>query len=185
MTGEEQERIAAAIRGDRQAFRRLVDAHARPLYRVALRITRDPALAEDAVQEALLNAWRHLPGFDARASFGTWLHRIAVNAALEQIRRRRRVDTDEAPLADDAPGLDLADEAPTPERRAEIGDLGRGIARELERLSDLERTAFLLRHHEGHSLEHIAGQLSLSVDSSKQAVFRAVRKLRLALVQAG
>lgn len=184
MTGDEQERIAAAIRGDRQAFRQLVDAHARPLYRVALRITRDPALAEDAVQEALISAWRHLPGFDARSSIATWLHRIAVNAALEQIRRRRRIDTDAAAPDDDAV-VDTVDEAPTPERRAEIGDLGRGIARELSRLSDLERTAFLLRHHEGHSLEHIAGQLSLSVDSSKQAVFRAVRKLRLALVQAG
>ncbi len=185
MTGEEQERIAAAVRGDRQAFRRLVDAHARTLYRVALRITRDPALAEDAVQEALLNAWRHLPAFDARSSFGTWLHRIAVNAALEQIRKRRRVDAEAALDDEDSSAGEPADEAPTPERRAEIGDLGRGIARELARLSDLERTAFLLRHHEGHSLEHIAGQLSLSVDSSKQAVFRAVRKLRLALVQAG
>ena len=58
-----------------------------------MRITRDAALAEDAVQEALFNAWKHIEDFDGRSSFKTWLHRIAVNAALEQMRRNARHET--------------------------------------------------------------------------------------------
>jgi len=190
MSTEEARWIAQARDGDRYAFRRLVDAHARPLYRVAVRITRDPGLAEDAVQEALLNAYRNLARFDGRSEFGTWLHRIAVNAALEQLRRRSRHETPAADLGvdDDASAIlehAMAEDAPGPEQVARGAELGRTIARQLERLSTLERTAFLLRHHEGHSLEEIAHALSLSLNGCKQAVFRAVRKLRLALEPAG
>lgn len=183
MSEDEQRWVEAARRGDRNAFRHLVEAHARPLFALTSRITRDAALAEDAVQEALLNAYRHLADFDGRASFGTWLHRIALNAALEQLRRRGRFET-EAPAGDDADDDFLAhcaDEQASPRRHAESGAIRAAIDAELTRMSTLERTAFVLRHVEGHSLEHIAQALSLSVSASKQAIFRAVRKLRGAL----
>ncbi|MDC8013830.1 RNA polymerase sigma factor [Tahibacter soli] len=186
--GDEKTWVEAARRGDRTAFRRLVDAHSRPLYGLCGRITRDPVLAEDAVQEALFNAWRNLAGFDGRASFATWLHRIAVNAALEQLRKRsgkELVATDAAPADDeDAAGDFLAaraDETPGPDRHASGGEIRRRVETELGRMTALERSAFVLRHHEGQSLEEICGQLSINVSACKQAIFRAVRKLRGAL----
>ena len=174
--------MARARDGDALAFRRLVESHTRPLYGLCARITRDSALAEDAVQEALFNAWRHLSTFDGRAVFKTWLHRIAVNAALEQLRKRGRHE-----VAMDLPDSDedfldaVAEELPGPDRQAQGSEIHRHAERQLDRMSMIERTAFVMRHHEGHSLEEISETLSLSTNACKQAIFRAVRKLRSAL----
>ncbi|MET0231690.1 MAG: RNA polymerase sigma factor [Rhodanobacteraceae bacterium] len=182
MGNDEARWVARASAGDAAAFRHLVDAHANALFRVCARITRDNALAEDAVQEALFNAYRHLPEFDGRSAFSTWLHRIAVNAALEQMRKRHRVE-DALPETDDGEEICATafDAAPGPDREATSAAAGRDIARQLSRMSAIERTAFVLRHHEGCSIEEISAALSLSESASKQAIFRAVRKLRAAL----
>jgi RNA polymerase sigma-70 factor (ECF subfamily) len=174
--------IARAREGDATAFRRLVEPHTRPLYGLCARITRDAALAEDAVQEALFNAWRHLQAFDGRSGFRTWLHRIAVNAALEQMRRRGRLgaNTDSADDANDFLG-GLAEDLPGPDREAMGSEIHRQVEVQLERMSVIERTAFVMRHHEGHSLEEIAETLTMNTNACKQAIFRAVRKLRMAL----
>jgi len=182
MATDEERWVAAARQGDREAFRHLVEAHARPLFALCSRITRDATLAEDAVQEALLNAYRHLDDFDGRAAFRTWLHRIGVNAALEQLRRRGKFDY--VDNADDAQEDFLErciGEAPSPRQHAQAHEIRRHIDDELERMSVLERTAFVLRHVEGHSLDDISQALSLNVSACKQAIFRAVRKLRGAL----
>lgn len=188
MDGDESARsIAAAKAGDPQAFRRLVDAHARTLFQLCFRITRDAALAEDAVQEAFYRAWRGLGGFDARAAFSTWLHRIAVNAALEQLRRnarhRLREAADLGSEQDELPDFlaSLPDDAPGPEAQALGTQLGRNIGLQMERLSPTERAAFVMRHYEGERLEAIAAALSINTGQCKQAIFRAVRKLRGAL----
>ena len=182
MENDEARWVARAGAGDAAAFRHLVEAHSSALFRVCARITGDKALAEDAVQEAFFNAYRHLREFDGRAAFSTWLHRIAVNAALEQMRKRNRVE-DALPEGEEGHEL-FADafEGPAgPDRHASGEEIRRGIERELERMSTIERTAFVMRHHEGQSLEDISATLSLSISGSKQAIFRAVRKLRGAL----
>ena len=185
MANDEERWVEAARSGDGTAFRRLVEAYARVLFTLCARITRDAAMAEDAVQEALFNAWRHLKDFDGRSSFKTWLHRIAVNAALEQMRRGARheaADPIGAALDDDEDFLvrQAADD-PTPEQRAIGGEIGRQVEDHLARMTVIERAAFVLRHSEGHSIEEIAQTLSLNISASKQAIFRAVRKLRGAL----
>ncbi|MEZ5462712.1 RNA polymerase sigma factor [Dokdonella sp.] len=174
--------LAQAREGNAAAFRRLVEPHTRPLYGLCARITRDSALAEDAVQEALFNAWRHLPGFDGRAGFRTWLHRIAVNAALEQLRKRgrHRQESDTADCDDDFLEAHV-DESSGPDRRAIGAEIHQQTERQLERMSAIERTAFVMRHNEGQSLEEIAHVLSMNTNACKQAIFRAVRKLRIAL----
>lgn len=184
MADEEARWIASAAQGDSAAFRRLVEAHAGALFRVCARITGDRAIAEDAVQEALFNAWRHLRDFDRRAAFSTWLHRIAVNAALEQLRRRGRADAAAGQDGDD-PLADLVETAAGPERHARSAEIRRDVEAELARMSAFERTAFVLRHHEGQSLEDISAALGLNVGACKQAIFRAVRKLRTTLQPAG
>ena len=183
MADDEARWIAKARAGDTIAFRRLVDAHASALFRVCARITGDHAIAEDAAQEAFFNAFRHLRDFDGRAAFSTWLHRIGVNAALEQMRRRGRIEAPLPETEDDDGGVFAGafDETPGPDRHASGAELGRRIETELARMTALERTAFVLRHHEGRSLEEISGALSLNISACKQAIFRAVRKLRIAL----
>src|SRR5215470_1836528 len=118
MATDEVRWVEEARRGDRNAFRRLVEAYSRALFALCVRITRDAMMAEDAVQEAFFNAYRHLADFDGRSSFKTWLHRIAVNSALEQLRRNGRHEHAVADSADDEDGEDFlvrqADDAPTP-----------------------------------------------------------------------
>lgn len=175
MGGGEREQIAAARAGDHLAFQRLVRVHSRSLFRVAMRILGDRALAEDAVQDALLNAYRSLDQFDERSSFSSWLYRITVNAALSL----RRAHTPErfSTVEDEA----LIDQSPQPIDVAAAHQLGGSLERALEQLTALERTAFVLRHLEQYPLEEIATVLESNVNSCKQAVFRAVRKLRSAL----
>jgi RNA polymerase sigma-70 factor, ECF subfamily len=166
--------VARARRGDAEAFRELVEGHSPKLFRLAYRITGDEATAEDAVQEALLRAYRSLDRFDERARFGTWLHRIAVNAALELARKqqRHRPPAGEEPFPSPEPG---------PDRIALGLEVERAVRSALDGLSPLERTAFVLRHFEERSIAEICEQLGLGVSAGKQAIFRAVRKLRRVL----
>jgi RNA polymerase sigma-70 factor (ECF subfamily) len=187
MTDDEARWIARARAGDATAFRHLVDANAAALFSVCVRITGDRASAEDAAQEALFNAFRHLADFDGRAAFSTWLHRIAVNAALTQVRKRRYLEValPERREDDDTVAFDAADESPTPYRQAVSAEIRRDVEAELARMTPIERAAFVLRHQEGCSLEEISAALSLNISAAKQAIFRAVRKLRAALPAPG
>src|SRR5262245_3691886 len=185
MTDDEARWIARARAGEAAAFRHLVDANGPALFRVCARITGERALAEDAVQEALLNAFRHLANFDGRSAFSTWLYRIAVNAALAQVRKRRYQEVAWPEGEGDAAPFDAADESPTPDRHAMSAETRRQVDAELARMSPIERAAFVLRHQEGRSLEEICAVLSINVSSAKQAIFRAVRKLRAALEAPG
>jgi RNA polymerase sigma-70 factor, ECF subfamily len=185
MTDDDARWIARARAGEAAAFRHLVDANAAALFRVCARITGDRALAEDAVQEALLNAFRHLADFDGRSAFSTWLYRIAVNAALAQVRKRRDLEVAWPQGEGDAAPFDAADPSPTPDREAMSAEIRRDLETELARMSPIERAAFVLRHQEGRSLEEICAMLSINVSSAKQAIFRAVRKLRAALETPG
>ena len=184
MDGADAHWLSAARQGEQHAFGQLVAQHARPLYHVCVRITRDPALAEDAVQEALYKAWRALHEFDGRSAFGSWLHRIGVNAALEQLRRNARHQREVVEPAD-ADGHDFLsgfdDDSPGPDAHASGAEIARRIDQQLDCMSPLERAAFVMRHYEGESLEAIAATLSINIGQSKQAIFRAVRKLRAAL----
>lgn len=172
--------LAAARRGDPGAFRHLIDEHGRSLFAVCQRLLGDKAAAEDAVQDALLNAWKALHQYDGRASFGGWLQRIAVNAALAIARTRMHAQSRTAlPLTEIADSL--PDQAAAPLDWLEQRQSHARLERALHELSALERSAFVLRHVEQHALVEIAARLDSNVNAIKQAVFRAVRKLRVAM----
>src|SRR5215471_14183491 len=90
MEWSDETAVARARSGDADAFRVLVERHSRPLFRLAFRMTGNEQDAEDVVQESMLRAYRQLNKFDERASFGTWLYRIAVNCSLDLVRARKR-----------------------------------------------------------------------------------------------
>src|SRR6188474_1039172 len=89
--------IERARKGDSRAFERLYRDHVGRVHGLCLRMTRNPDLAADCVQDAFIKAWKALPRFEARSSFSTWLHRIAVNTVLE---RRRGPSKAEVPVED-------------------------------------------------------------------------------------
>ncbi|HEX7047876.1 MAG TPA: RNA polymerase sigma factor [Gammaproteobacteria bacterium] len=180
---QEEHLLAAARRGDRAAFGRLVEAHARQVFRVCYRVTGNEAMAEDAVQETFIKAWRKFSAFDGCAAFSTWLHRIAVNAALEQLRRDRRHAADAPPENDHIAGPAWTDAAPTPERVTESSGIAHRAAAVLAELSALERSAFVLRHYQEMPIAEICAVLGMKPSAVKQAIFRAVKKMRAALVE--
>src|SRR5213083_3180863 len=89
--------LARARQGDSEAFRVLVEQHSRSVFRLAFRMTGNEQDAEDVVQESFLRAYRQLGKFDERASFGTWLYRIAMNCSLDLVRSRKRRSEKMAP----------------------------------------------------------------------------------------
>ena len=145
-------------------------------YNACLRITRDADLAADAVQEALLKAWDRRGEFRGESDLDTWIHRIALNAAIDLMRRRRPQAPDEL----DAERLVAAPSA-SPHGEYVSQALGRDLITAMQRLTTMERQTFLLKHVEGWRLEEIAESLKTNANNTKQALFRAVRKLRVDL----
>jgi RNA polymerase sigma-70 factor (ECF subfamily) len=173
--------LARARQGDSEAFCALVEHHSRSAFRLAFRMTGNEQDAEDVVQESFLKAYRYLGRFETRADFGTWLYRIVANCAVDAIRSRQS-RLKHASTGDLEPFGDVrASEQPGPERLAASAEVQRRVARALGDLSPLERAAFALRHHEGRSIVEISRTLGLGTSAAKHAIFRAVRKLRVAL----
>ena len=145
-------------------------------YSACLRITKSPSLAEDALQEALIKAWGARAQFAGRAALDTWVHTIAVRCALDQLRARKLLSADDV----DETIPDTWDNAP--HQILHWQQLDQQLARAVTRLTTQERVCFELKHREEWSLDEISLALELSLNSTKQALFRAVRKLRTALV---
>lgn len=143
-------------------------------FSACLRITRNSDLAEDAVQEALLSAWDKRDQFRGTSSLETWIHRIAVNAALQLMRKER--PSRFAPLEPEMTG-----EAGSPEDDARQQDVENVLARAFGHLSEIERVCFVLKHMEQWRLAEIADELGINVGAVKQAIFRAVGKLRVSM----
>lgn len=172
--------IQAVLAGDKDAYGALVVRHSQSLFRVAYRITGNEADAEDVVQEAFLRGYRKLEGFESRANFGTWIYRIAVHCALDKVKHRRgdevaRVGDSNDPELDQ---LQVADDAAGPERILLSGEIGSMQLAALHTLTATERTAFVLRHMEDCTTAEIGAALGIDPNAAKQAVFRAVQKLR-------
>jgi RNA polymerase sigma-70 factor (ECF subfamily) len=174
--------ISRARSGDADAFRELVDRHSRAVFRVAYRVTGRTEDAEDVVQETFLRAYKQLDRFEARANFGTWLHRIATNCAVDLLRARPRREMNEEDETLERLGGATDDRGtPSPERSMLGVEIRERITAALERLTDMERAAFTLRHFEGLSIEEISRMLGLRTNATKHSIFRAVRKMRLEL----
>jgi len=175
MEPTDNELVERVREGEDDAFRILVERHSRPLFRSAFRITANAADADDVVQEAFLRCYRALATYDSRASFQTWLNRIAINCALDLIDSRKRRDG-KIDAGEDL--AQLASHDASPDRLLLGTEMQRAIAAAMAGLTGNERTAFVLRHFEGMPLEEIGQVLGTRLNATKNTVFRAVRKLR-------
>ena len=157
--------VDEARRGSTAAFETLYRNHVGHVYGLCLRMTAHPATAEDCTQEAFIQAWRSLPGFEGRAAFGTWLHRIAVNAVLAQGRRRR--EQTGADMSADEMAATMPD--PTCGDHGDVLDLEAAIAR----LPAGARQVLVLVGLYGHSHEEAAALLGIAAGTCKSQLHRA------------
>jgi RNA polymerase sigma-70 factor (ECF subfamily) len=181
MMGESDAAVVTRVRtGDRDAYRVLVERHSRRIFHLAYRMTGSEQDAEDLVQETFMRAFQQLDGFTARSQFGTWIYRIAVNCAIDIMRKHQRRDEPFEPI-DPESGIPLVADTPGPDRLVFSGEMQQRVKSALDQLSPMERAAFVLRHYEGKCIEEISDTLGLANGATKQAVFRAVQKIRRSL----
>jgi RNA polymerase sigma-70 factor (ECF subfamily) len=186
MVNVEQEAIRRTLAGDRDAFRVLMDRHLPTVLRMTYRVTGNAVDAEEAAQEAFLLAYKKLPTFREQAAFGTWVYRIAMNCSLSLVERRsRNITWDAVSLEPGSPTDNLAvSPRPTPEAELLHNEALHRRERAMLTLTPMERTAFILRHMEDQPIQIIADALGVPANSAKQAIFRAVAKLRRELAPA-
>jgi RNA polymerase sigma-70 factor (ECF subfamily) len=170
----------AILSGEKDAYKVLVTRYSPVVFRVAYRITGNEPDAEEAVQEAFLRGYQKLAHFEGRSSMATWFYRIGTNCALDIVSRRRpepqsRIAEQNDPAAGE---LQLADLKAGPDRLLLSREIVAAQQAAMSELTATERTAFVLRHMEDRSTEEIAAALNIAPNSAKQAVFRAVQKLR-------
>ena len=163
----EQELVRKASRGDESAMHALYRRYAPRVFAVVRRLADDDAMADDWAQEAWIRAFRALPRFRGDSAFSTWMHRVAVNSALQGRRKRNRHDTREASLI---PGI-----APG---RAEPTVLRLSLERAMERLPDGMRQVLVLHDVEGFTHEEIGEMLGIASGTSKSQLFKARAKMR-------
>lgn len=161
--------VRRAIEGDERAMRLLWNQHSPHVDAIVRRLAADPDLAQDIAQEVWIQIFRALPSWRGEAKFSTWVHRIAVNRALNALRRTRRLASLEMAIEEDSA---------TVEQDGERAMLARTIEEAVQRLSPGARTVFLLHDVEGYTHEEIATELGISPGGSKSQLFKARAKLR-------
>ena len=173
----EAEAIERAKQGNAEAFEVLYSLHKRRVYSLCLRMTANTAAAEDLTQEAFLQLFRKIATFRGESAFSTWLHRMAVNVVLMQLRKK---GLPVVPLEDT---METEEETP----RKELGALDPALAGSVDRLQ-LQRAVealppgyrmiFLLHDVEGYEHNEIAGMVGCSSGNSKSQLHKARMKLR-------
>jgi len=180
MQGSDHSMVRAVLAGDKDAYGALVRAHSTTVFRVAFRIIGNEADAEEIVQETFLRGYQRLESYQHRSSFGTWIYRIAVNCALNRIGQRGIVAEYRHGEESDPEEktVQVAAQDADPERELLSREIGAAQKMAMQRLTPTEKSAFVLRHLEDRSIGEVAEVLEIAPNAAKQAVFRAVQKLR-------
>jgi RNA polymerase sigma-70 factor (ECF subfamily) len=169
---DQRDRIERAQRGDHDAFADLVDARLPRLDAAARLVVRDPELARDAVQEALIRAWRDLPGLRDPERFDAWIHRLTVNACLDLLRRRRRriLEVELTPIG----------EPRVSDHTGAVAD--REVIHEaLGRLDPGHRAVVALHYLLGMPLPEVATSLGIPVGTAKSRLHYALASMRVSV----
>ena len=174
--------------GNRQALDDLFASSSSHLYQAAFRILSDPHDAEDAVQDSLLCAFRNLNQFQGRASFSTWLHRIAINSSLMRLRKRKcRCEFPLEPVFTGkelhVPAIDPLSDEPNPEEQCARVEQRKILSEALLKLPGPFRTAIRLCDLEGLPIKDAAQRLGVSLSTIKARLFRARRALKTAILR--
>jgi RNA polymerase sigma-70 factor, ECF subfamily len=171
--------------GDTDAFVELSKRHANKVFQATYRVTRNRQDAEDALQDALLNAFTHMKNFEGRSSFSTWLTRIAINSALMILRKKRNCS--EIPIDDNDGGVgnSVPWEPRSPLDDPEIhyvrGERHKLLRKAIHQLPPAYREVIQLRQAKEHSVREIAQSLGITVSAVKSRLSRAKSALRTSM----
>ena len=186
MASSDADIIQAVLGGDVERYAELVDKHQAMAFRLALSLLGHAEDAQDVSQEAFVNAYRALPRFRGGAQFSTWLYRIVVNECKDAHKWRARQpivaagsmaggdqDTDGAGMF-----LDVPDPAAHPDDALSRRELAHQVSGSIRELPMKQRTAFVLHHIEGLTLDEVSAVMRCRVGTVKSHVFRATERLR-------
>ncbi|GAB4462240.1 MAG: sigma-70 family RNA polymerase sigma factor [Anaerolineales bacterium] len=185
MKTSENSLILSAQRGDLDAFNELIQTYQDMLYRIALRIVHDEYLAEDAVQEAVIHAFRHIRSFRG-GNFKSWLARVTVNASYDELRRgKRHLGMPLEQFTNEGEEIEspewMRDPASGPEERAESSELQRALHQCIKSLTPDYRLMVILVDMEGMSYEEAAQTARVPVGTVKSRLARARMQIRQSL----
>ncbi len=163
---------------DAVAFRYVVDAHSASLHRIAYRMLGDPSAAEDVAQEALMRLWQNAPSWRGGGpGIAAWLRRVATNACLDRLRRKKFQSGDEIP--------EVEDQTPLADAIIEANQKRATIKAALARLSDRQRVSIVLTYYEELSNAEAAEILDMNVKAFESLLFRARAALKNELLAKG
>jgi RNA polymerase sigma-70 factor (ECF subfamily) len=181
----DEEVVAQCQKGEGQYFEILIRRYMEKAFRIALDFTHDTEEAKDLSQDAFLRAFSRIKQFDGRSSFYTWFYRLTVNLCLDHTRRKGRVIWER--LEKEADGaletVELMDDSGTPDQDAMAGEAIRRVDQTLDAMPKKQRTAFLLRNHQGLSITDIAKVMKTTEGTVRVYLHRAVAALRQSLVE--
>jgi RNA polymerase sigma-70 factor (ECF subfamily) len=170
--------VRRCLRGEDAAFAVLVQRHQKAVFNLALRMLKDYQEAQEITQEVFIKAYEKLDTFDERFKFFSWIYRMAVNAALNRAKRRRRFDA----LAEDS---DYASASPNPHEDYEESETDENVQRALMLLKPDYRAVLVLKHFEGLSYEEIGEALGIPEKTVKSRLFTARQMLKDVLLKQG
>src|SRR5919108_3441399 len=181
----DEQLVALCQKGEGKYFEVLVRRYMEKAFRIALDFTRNAEEAKDLSQDAFLRAFSRIKQFDGRSSFYTWFYRLVVNLCLDHTRRKGRVvwerlekETDNA-----LESAELIDSSSMPDGEAIAGEAKRRANLTLKTMPNKQRTAFLLRNHQGLSIPDIAKVMKTTEGTVRVYLHRAVAALRQSLVE--
>jgi RNA polymerase sigma-70 factor (ECF subfamily) len=166
--------------GEHALFERLMRAHNGRLFRVARAILRDDGEAEDALQDAYLEAYRHIGSFRGQSSISTWLVRIVINQALMRARRQKR---ERVVVSMDEHRMEQGSEPDAPTEALRRAEIRRLLERRIDQLPAAFRTVFVMREVEDMTVEETAACLGIPASTVRTRLFRARALLRESLAR--
>lgn len=172
--------VHKAKKGNKKAFGELVNKYYDMVFGISYGVMRNREQAKDVAQDVFLKVYRDLYKFEEKSKFKTWLYRVTVNAALDQVRKRkptRSLDMTDASTEDDTKPMVLEDGAAGPRDRASQEELKVLVKRTLDDLSEEHRSVLVLREWQGLSYEEISETLEIEIGTVMSRIFYARKKL--------
>jgi RNA polymerase sigma-70 factor (ECF subfamily) len=181
----DEELVALSQQGQSDCFEILVRRYMEKAFHIAFNFTRDTETAKDLSQDAFLRAYANIKQFDGRSSFYTWFYRIVVNLCLDHARRHRRVAWESLDQMSEESGeqRQFADLTFAPDQHAIAGEAKRRVDKTLETMPKKQRTAFLLRNHQGLPIADVAKVMKTTEGTVRVYLHRAVAALRQSLLE--
>ncbi|MBS4537203.1 sigma-70 family RNA polymerase sigma factor [Clostridium sp. D2Q-11] len=185
MTLNERKLIKRSMKGDIDAFEKLIEAHQKSAYNIALRMLKNPEDAKDVSQQAFVKIFKYIDTFNFKSSFTTWMYRIIVNLCIDYINKNKINNTYslDNPIKTDTGEInrEVKDNTDLPEDIVEKKETKQIVHNAINKLDDIHRSIIILRDIEDFSYKEISEILEISIGTVKSRIKRGRDNLRVIL----